>query len=120
MYKSVLIIFLLGLLSISATQKNSQSTKYFIQFRINVINDEKQARQIDHKMKNKSGISSSKTDHITSTFYCSLNPGADYTEVDFENWFTKMGYEISCFHKGIQGVDNVISPHELKSCVDEE
>jgi hypothetical protein len=30
-----------------------------------------------------------------------------------------MGYEITCFNKGIQGSNALISPHELKVCIED-
>lgn len=120
MKKELIFILSIALLTLSMGVNKLQESHLFVQFRIITLSEDSQAETIDHKMNNKSGIESSKTDYITSTYFCTLKPGTDYTEDDFVGWFSKMGYEISCFHKGVQGVDHVYSPHELKVCVDEE
>ena len=99
---------------------STQSNQYFIQFRVSAIADSEAARAIDEKMKSKSGILESRTDYITSTYFCILSADADYTREDFENWFGKMGYTISCYHKGLHNTDAMISPHVLKNCVEDE
>lgn len=116
----IIFILILGLFAISLGLKPQQEAQYFVQFRVNTISDNAQAMAVDQKMNNKSGIESSRTDYKTSTYFCTLKSGADYSEDDFTNWFENLGYAISCFHKGVQGVDHVLSPHELKDCVDEE
>ncbi|MBD3636885.1 MAG: hypothetical protein HUJ25_06030 [Crocinitomicaceae bacterium] len=67
-------------------------------------------------MKHKKGIISTHTDHITSTYFCILSGDMGYDFKEFENWFNKMGYEIKCFNKGIQGDGGMIPPHDLKNC----
>ena len=98
----------------------NQSNQFFVQFRVMTIADSESALQMDNKMKSKSGIIESRTDYITSTYFCILNAEADYTKEDFVNWFGKMGYTISCYSRGLQNVDMMISPHVLKNCIDEE
>lgn len=93
-------------------------TSYFIQFKIDKITTNEQAVVIDQKMRSKSGIKISRTDYLTSTYFCVLKPGIEYTKENFENWFDKLGYKITCFNKGIQGEDKSISPHILKNCND--
>lgn len=97
-----------------------QTLQYFVQFRITEIKDSESAAAIDQKMSSKSGILESRTDYITSTYFCLLSADADYTEEDFENWFGKMGYTISCYSRGTQNTDLMISPHVLKNCVEEK
>jgi len=97
-----------------------QADQFFVQFRITVIADSESALAIDTKMKSKSGVIESRTDYVTSTYFCLLSADVDYTKEDFENWFAKMGYSISCYSRGVQNSDAMISPHVLKSCVEEE
>jgi hypothetical protein len=99
---------------------DSQSVQYFVQFRIMAIPDSNSAAVVDAKMASKSGILESRTDYITSTYFCLLSADADYTRQDFENWFAKMGYTISCYSRGTQNVDPMVSPHVLKNCVEEK
>ena len=89
---------------------------YFVQFKINSVNSIDQVKAIDKKILSKKGIISAHTDHITSTFFCTLEADAAYVFEDFESWFSKLGYEISCFNKGQQGSVNTVSPHQLKNC----
>jgi hypothetical protein len=96
-----------------------QANQFFVQFRVTVISDSDAALVVDAKMKSKSGIIESRTDHVTSTYFCLLSPDADYTKENFENWFAKLGYSISCYNRGLQNTDMMISPHILKDCVDE-
>jgi len=98
----------------------NQSNQYFIQFRIIAVTDVKAAEMIDNKMRTKSGVVESRTDHVTSTYFCLLSPGTDYNKENFISWFSKLGYTIACFSKGIQNVDVMISPHVLKNCVDQQ
>jgi hypothetical protein len=97
----------------------AQPDQFFVQFRVTTIPDSEAAVVIDNKMKSKSGVVESRTDYITSTYFCILDAEADYTREDFENWFGKMGYTISCYHKGLHNSDAMISPHVLKNCVEE-
>lgn len=90
----------------------------FVQFRILTITDAKIAEQIDDKMSSRSGVLESRTDYITSTYFCLLTPDAEYTKDDFVNWFAKFGLKIACYFRGIQGTDVMLSPHELKKCED--
>ena len=117
--KTLLNIFFIALICMSFVPKQTEQS-YFIQFKINTITSNEQAEKIDLKMRSKSGIKVSRTDYITSTYFCVLKPGIDYTKENFENWFSKLGYEIACFNKGIQSVDKSISPHILKNCQDEK
>ena len=89
---------------------------YFVQFKITKITSLEQAKAVDAKMSNRKGILSTHTDYITSTYFCTLTAEADYIFEDFQNWFLKLGYEISCFNKGIQGTSELLSPHFLKNC----
>lgn len=116
MKKAFIFVLFLGILGFSFSVDSEQSTQYFIQFKINSISTNAEAMAIDQKMKQRSGIFVTRTDYLTSTYYCILNAGIDYTEADFENWFGKLGYEISCFHRGTYNVDQVLSPHSLKDC----
>lgn len=98
----------------------AQTTQYFVQFRITAVADIETAEMIDAKMKTKSGIVESRTDHVTSTYFCLLKVDSEYSKEDFENWFAKLGFSISCFTRGIQNADMMVSPHVLKNCIEEE
>ena len=98
----------------------SQPSQFFVQFRITTFVVSEAALLIDNKIKSKSGIIESRTDYVTSTYFCLLSAEADYTKEDFENWFAKLGYSISCYSRGVQNIDMMVSPHVLKDCVDEE
>jgi hypothetical protein len=113
--KTLLIFFLLGLANFSFAQ---DSPNYYVQFKVESISDKTDAEHIDKKMSGRKGIISTHTDHITSTYFCTMTGGAGYVFEDFENWFQKLGYEISCFNKGIEGDGGMVSPHELKNCED--
>ena len=116
--KVIKSVFLFGLV-LFVQSFYAQSTQYFIQFRILSVADLRTAEMIDSKMKSKTGIVESRTDYITSTYFCLLKVDADYSKEDFENWFTKLGFSISCFTRGIQNTDMMVSPHVLKNCVEE-
>ena len=118
-YKILFITVIFAMFSFTFID-NTQETSYFVQFKISIISSADQAMVIDQKMRSKSGIKISRTDYITSTYFCVLNPGINYTKENFENWFSKLGYEISCFNKGIQSQDKSISPYVLKNCMEDE
>ena len=119
--KRKILLFLIPFTILSFSFKNVKSeVSYFIQFKIETISSNDQAMLIDQKMRSKSGIIISRTDYITSTYFCVLKPGAGYTQSNFETWFSKMGYEIKCFNQSIQSQDKSISPHILKNCSDEK
>jgi hypothetical protein len=101
-------------------KNNDTEPSYFVQFKIFTVQSNANAGLIDNKMRQKSGIKMSRTDYITSTYYAVLNPGIDYTEEQFSNWFNKLGYTIGCFNKGVYQRDAIVSPHELKNCSDEK
>ena len=107
---SLLFIFTFGVFRIFG-----QSTTY-VQFKILQVSNADEALRIDEKIKSKKGILTSKTDHLTSTYFCTLSYDSDYSENHFINWFKKLGYEITCFNKGVSGDGKMISPHELKEC----
>lgn len=111
-----LLLILFGLFS----HTKPQNTRYFVQFKINSISTFEEAADINAKMASKSGVYASRADHITSTYFCYLQEGANHDEADFENWFKKMGYTITCFNKGVDTKDEVISPYILKNCQDEK
>ena len=120
MKNGIFLILIFGLIGFSGTMEKNQEHQYFIQFKIHTISTNEEATAIDDKIGGKSGIFSIQTDHITSTCFCLLNPGDDYSEDDFIGWFKKMGYAISCFHKGVQSVDAVLSTKKKKKCVEED
>jgi len=115
MYRKGIIVIALFLLvwNISNAQETSA---YFVQFKISTVTSEDQALMIDKKIGNKKGILTTHTDFRTSTYFCTLDMETDYTFENFESWFIKLGFEISCFNKGLQGVGTMVSPHELKNC----
>lgn len=97
---------------------SQDSPDYYVQFKVNSVTTIEQAKAIDKKMEGKKGIISTHTDHITSTYFCTMSGEAEYVFEDFESWFEKMGYEIVCFNKGIRGDGGMMSPHALKDCED--
>jgi len=114
-----ILLVLVTLLNYSFKSPQNNSS-YFIQFKINTISTNDQAMLIDQKMKLNSGIYISRTDYVTSTYFCILKPQIQYSQADFENWFEKLGYEITCYNTGIQGENKSISPYILKDCQDEK
>jgi len=119
MKNTALLISFLALSFLSFNNNDTESS-YFVQFKIFTVKSNSDAQLIDNKMRQKSGIKMSRTDYISSTYYAVLNPGIDYSEEQFTNWFDKLGYTIGCFRKGIFQQDNIVSPHELKDCNDEK
>lgn len=117
--KTLILTLLIGLLALSFTKYDTE-VSYFVQFKIDTISTNEQAMVIDQKMRSKTGIKISRTDYITSTYFCVLKPGTEYTKENFENWFEKLGYKIYCYNSGIQGQDKSISPYILKNCQDEK
>lgn len=117
--KKIVAGIILFCLVVSTTSFVSQPSQVFIQFRISTVVDSEAAAAVDSKMKSKSGVIESRTDYITSTYFCILSADADYTKEDFEAWFGKMGYTISCYSRGLQNTDPMVSPHVLKNCVEE-
>ena len=113
------IFIVLAYLALSFTPVQSNQSQ-FIQFKINTISSNDQAMLIDHKMRLKSGIQITRTDYLTSTFFCVLKPQMKYSKEDFTKWFNKLGYTISCYNTGIHRKDKVISPYTLKKCQDEK
>lgn len=109
------LLIAVGVLSISWS---GQTNYHFVQFRVITIPDADAARLIDEKIKSKSGVIESRADHITSTYFCLLNTDSGYKKEDFINWFSKLGYAITCYSKGVQNSDVMISPHILKDCVE--
>lgn len=115
LFAGTLVLFLMSFI-----YESHQAPQYFIQCKIHTVSTPDEAKEVDEKMIKRSGIGSSNTDYITSTYFCLLEPGNDYAEDDFKGWFSKFGYSISCFYRGTHGVDAVLSPHELKNCKDLE
>ena len=109
----VIILLLFCLFSIIGI---SQETTHFVQFKVQTINSVEDALELDKKMSNKSGITKSRSDYKTSTYFCILKPGTIYNKEEFTKWFYKLGYVISCYNMGIQGQDRIISPYELNDC----
>lgn len=119
--KHSVLLLLIAVSVLGFSFKNSDvEISYFVQFKIETLHSNDEAMLIDQKMKSKSGIKISRTDYITSTYFCVLKPGVEYTRSNFETWFSKLGYEIKCFNQGIQAQDKSISPHILKNCTDEK
>lgn len=108
-------VFLVLIVLCSYNKALSQSI-YFVQFKIETVSSATDAQKIDAKISSKKGIVSSRTDHVTSTYFCSINNENIYSEDDFRNWFSKLGFEITCFNIGNYGNSTLISPHELKNC----
>jgi hypothetical protein len=109
--------FLMAILLVAGLKGQAQDRPaYFVQFKISKITSKSQALAVDKKIGGKKGVLSTHTDHLTSTYFCTLDPEAEYTFDVFEGWFQKLGYEISCFNKGIHGNGGMKSPHELKNC----
>jgi len=119
--KRLLPLLLLMFTVLSYSFKPAQhNTSYFVQFKINTISSNNQAMVIDQKMRLKSGILITRTDYLTSTFFCVLKPQIHYSKAEFENWFNQLGYDISCYNSGIHRTDKMISTHILKDCQDEK
>lgn len=97
---------------------SQESPNYYVQFKVVGVGSQDDASGIDKKMLGKKGIISTHTDHITSTYFCTMTGEAEYVFDDFEAWFEKMGYTIVCFNKGMQGDGRMVSPHDLKNCED--
>lgn len=116
MKKGIFLIMIFALFAISANYKSNQVTQYFVQFKVNTISENSQAMVVDQHMNTVAGVDISRTDYITSTYFCVLSPGISYSETDFTTWFEDLGFSISCYYQGIQNVDNVISPNDLKDC----
>lgn len=110
------IILIAIVIGFSSNTLSQDRPIYFIQFKISTVSSLDQAKTIDKKILSKKGMISTHTDHVTSTFFCTLEAEATYVFEDFEAWFGKLGYEISCFNKGQQGSTDLISPHKLKNC----
>ena len=110
------ILVLIVFLSLLGTSFSQDSPNYYVQFKVKFVPSKDAATSIDKKMAGRKGIISTHTDHITSTYFCTMSGDAGYVFDDFETWFRKMGYEILCFNRGIQGDGGMISPHELKNC----
>ncbi|MBK9190908.1 MAG: hypothetical protein IPM77_04975 [Crocinitomicaceae bacterium] len=102
----------------SFVNSSDQGSNSFVQFRILSPLNAESAQKIDEKIGSKSGIIESRSDYVTSTYFCLLSPESEYTKDDFVSWFAKMGYEIACYSRGIQNVDPMVSPHVLKDCED--
>jgi hypothetical protein len=120
MKNTFLSILLISLFSLSFNSHKNDELSYFVQFKIFTVNSQSDAMLIDTKMRHKSGVMMSRTDHITSTYYAVLNPGVDYTEAQFIKWFDKLGYTIGCFYKGVFQQNEIIAPHTLKNCNNEK
>lgn len=103
-------------LLVSMLAWTQDSPDYYVQFKVNTVSSMDEAKAIDKKMANKKGIITTHTDHITSTYFCTMSGDAEYIFDDFEGWFEKMGYEIVCFNKGIKGDGRMLSPHSFKNC----
>ena len=108
--------FFLLLLFFGVSWYGHSQAVYFVQFKINSVSDAEEATVIDNKIASKKGVISSRTDHVTSTYFCSISTENDYTIEDFSSWFKKLGYEISCYNSGSYGNTEMISPHDLKKC----
>lgn len=118
--KRIIPLALLLVLTLSYSFATKQTeTSYFVQFKINTVSSNDQAMVIDQKMRLKSGIKLTRTDYMSSTFFCVLEPQIQYSEQDFKNWFEQLGYKISCYNTGIQGKEQIIAPIILKNCHDE-
>jgi hypothetical protein len=118
--KRLLPILLLLIAILSYSFKPAQNElRYFVQFKINTIDTFEQEDEINTKMLLHSGIEASRADHITSTYFCYLKAGTNYSQKDFENWFKTLNLTITCFNKGIDTKDDPIAPHILKDCKDE-
>lgn len=100
----------------SLTVFGQDRPEYYVQFKVKFVSTAEQAKEIDKKMASRKGIITTHTDHVTSTYFCTLSAEVEYVFDDFENWFEKLGYEIVCFNKGINGDGGMMSPHELKNC----
>ena len=110
--KKLIVLFLFfGMYSGGYSQ-----TVSFVQFKVNKISTAEEAKIIDDKIASKKGIISSRSDYVTSTYFCSVSSESDYTFEDFNAWFQKLGYEIGCYNAGTYGNTEMISPHELKKC----
>jgi len=114
--KYFLLVFLLLVCYIAKTQ----SPNYYVQFRVITITDAETADQINQKLGSKTGFIESHADYITSTYFCLISLDSNYTEEDFVNWFAKLGFEITCYTRGIQNRDVMVSPHILKTCVEQK
>jgi hypothetical protein len=115
----VIRFYSLLLLSLLMLSFSNQTNYHFVQFRVLAIADAETAKLIDQKIGSKAGIIESRADHITSTYFCLLTADSGYTEEDFKTWFAKLGFEITCYTKGVQNLDVMVSPHVLKNCTEE-
>lgn len=111
-------LIVLATVLVAAMSYGQDSPNYYVQFKVEKVSSDTDAAMIDKKISSKKGIIKTHTDHITSTFFCTMNGEAEYIFDDFEGWFEKLGFGIVCFNKGIQGDGRMVSPHELKNCED--
>ncbi|MEO9532642.1 MAG: hypothetical protein ABJG68_16565 [Crocinitomicaceae bacterium] len=112
------VLYILGFILLNSTNQviAQDLPTYFVQFKITKVGSLEEAKEIDKKLGSKKGILSTHTDYKTSTYFCTLSAEAEYSFENFQSWMSKLGYEISCFNKGLQGTTSMVSPHELKNC----
>lgn len=116
--KNSIFFIVASIILMSFMYSSDQAGNSFVQFRILSPLNAESAQKIDEKIGSKSGILESRSDYVTSTYFCLLAPEAEYGKEDFVGWFAKMGYEIACYSMGLQNVDPMVSPHVLKDCED--
>lgn len=118
-YLGILSLVLILFSFTNTNQQTEPTTRYFVQFKINTISTFDEEVNINNFMQGLDGIQASRADFYSSTYFCYLNPGYNYTQSQFEGWFETLGYSIQCFHKGIDNIDESLSIETLKNCGNE-
>ncbi len=114
MKKYALLLLVAVLFSFTASLQ--PSGRHIIQLKIKTISTYEEAAKIDAFMSAQDGILASRTDHTGSTYFCFSTASKNLTETNFKNWFKELGYEIGCFHKAIDGVENSVNMELIVNC----
>ena len=104
----VLLIALCSFTSINE-RESILTKKYFVQFIVSDVNNKSEAVEIDMKMRELPGVQSSRMDYVSKKYYAIIDGEHKYNEEFFNDKFKKLGFQITCFRRGIHGKDKVIN-----------
>jgi len=105
---SVIVFF--TLLSFTRDNITGKASQKFAHFIVEGADTQLEAKKIDTYMRGQAGVVMSRMDIVSNKYLVLYTYGMGYDQAYFEETFTKLGFEITCFRDGTKGVDRIFDP----------
>ena len=110
----LLIVSIIGCITFSNAQSNTEQPKYFAQCMLN-IEDETTFHQLEQTLRNNPYVSIARLDWSTKRAFLLTKDLTSLTVEQFESWLGENATTASCIQIGLHGTDQ-INPFPFTNC----